>query len=138
MNLLAHLRAVAMITLATVVLIAGSNFLSLGAFGVHSILGVLALSVVLTVVAWVFYAIVAIAVMAALKLKTPGVLLSTIGGVIGGAAAIATIAAVSPSTILLSGVVAPIAYSAVNTGLVWLIGWLSGKLRKDLAFYPTR
>jgi hypothetical protein len=110
----------------------------LGAFGLTSLLGMVGMSLGLIVLAFAMYAVLLGGISFLLKLRKPGVLLITACGTLGGATAIYLIGWLVPGTVLLGGLVAAIPFAAVNTGLIWLVGWMSGSLRKDLTFLPQR
>lgn len=137
-KLLTYLRAPAVIAVSTFILIMGSNLLALGAFGVTSVVGAIGVSLALTVAAYVLFYCIAVAVCVPLRLSSPGTLLQTLFGIVTGSLAIWLVGLALPGTILLDGLLAAVPYAIANTALIWLLAAVSGNLRKDLTFLPTR
>jgi len=137
-SLTKNLRGPAVILAATCILIGGSNWLSLGAFGVTSVLGTIGLALGLTTIAFALFACVAIAVCVPLRLTKAGMLLQTAFGIISGSLAIWLVGMFVPGTILLSGLLAAVPYATANTAIIWLLGAVTGSLREGLTFLPKR
>jgi hypothetical protein len=114
---------------ATFVLIAGSNLLSLHAFGTTTLFSITALSVVLSVAALVLLTCVGAPVMDLLKLSGPGLLLQTVFGIISGSLALMLVGRVLPHAILIGGLSA-IPFATANTMLIWALSYLTGTLPK--------
>jgi hypothetical protein len=120
---------------ATVIFVVISTIL--GAFAFTSVIGLLGLSLGLFFLAVVLYAVILVIIERLFSLKKPGTLLMSVAGIAGGSLAIYLIGLLLPGTVLLGGLLAAIPYAAANTGLIWLVGWLTG-LRDDLTFLPQR
>lgn len=133
-----YMKAPMTILAATLILIAGSNQLALGAFGVTSLFGMIGAAAALTVGAYVAFIAIASVVCIPLGIKQPGVLLSTAFGTVAGALAIWVFGMLVPGAILLAGLFAALPFAFVNTVMVWLIAGVTGTLRQDLSFLPTR
>ena len=131
-------RPLAIIAVATCVLILGSNWLSLGAFGVTSISGIIGLALGLTALAQAIYVCVALAVCLPLRLTEAGMLLQTVFGIIAGSLAIWFIGMFVPGVVLLGGMLAAVPYAIANTGMIWLIAGITGSLREGLTLFPKR
>jgi hypothetical protein len=133
-KLLRFLPSFAKMTGATFVFVVCSTML--GAFGLTSLLGMVGMSLGLIVLAFAMYALLVAGIGILFKLQQVGVLLITVCGIVGGTVAIDLIGWLVPGTVLLGGLLAAIPYAAVNTGLIWLVGWMSGSVRKDMTFLP--
>lgn len=133
-----YLGAPAIIAVATFALICGSNLLSLGAFGVTSVLGMAGLLLALTVAVYPLFCLTAAAVCMPFSMQQPGMLLQTLFGVLSGTFAIWLVALVLPGTVLLSGLLAAVPYAAVNTAMIWLLAAVTGSLRQGLTILPKR
>ena len=123
---------------ATVIMITGSNLLSLGAFGVSSWLSIAALSFCLTMFAVAMFYMVSILGCLLLRVKAPGAVLQTFFGIIAGSLAIALLGLMLPRCILFGGdVLLAVPYATANTALIWVLGFVTSSVRKDLRLLPT-
>jgi hypothetical protein len=124
--------------IATCVLITGSNMLSLHAFGVNSIGGVLALAYVVSVAALVLFVPIGTPIIGMLKLSRPGIVLYTLFGIATGSLAIWLIGMFAPRLILIDGLLAAVPFATANTMIMWLICYLTGALKTKPNILPSR
>lgn len=129
-------RPLSVVAVATFLLVVVSGLLDLGAFGVASVVGTVGLSVVLAVAAFAVLAVVTIAFCLPLGIETPGVMLHTVFGIIAGTITLGLFGMIWPSLVML-GFVAAIPYAAVNTVLIWALGYGTGVTKRNLPFMPV-
>lgn len=123
------LRPLSIVAASTLVLIIASNLLDLGAFGVASLVGTVGLAVVLSVAAFAALAGVTFAVCLPLGIEAPGIVLHTVFGIIAGTVTLGLFGMLWPNLIMLS-FIAAIPYAAVNTVLIWALGFATGTTKK--------
>lgn len=129
-------RPLSIVAAATFVLVVVSGMLDLGAFGVASVVGTVGLSVVLAVVAFAVLAGITFAVCLPLGIEVPGMMLHTVFGVIAGSITLGLFGMIWPNLVML-GFVSAIPYAAVNTVLIWGLGYATGTTRRDLRLMPV-
>ncbi len=129
------LRPLSIVAASTLLLIAASNLLGLGAFGVSSVVGTVGLAVVLSVAAFAALAGVTLAVCLPLGIEAPGFILHTVFGVVAGTIALGLFGMAWPNLIML-GFIAAIPYAAVNTVLIWILGFATG-ITKNIPVMPV-
>ncbi len=134
--MLKFLRGLAIMALATMILIEGSQVLSLGLFDTTLAVAAL-LSISLTGAATLAFYGIAAAVCVPLNMR-PGILLQTVFGTIAGGIALLLAGFLVPAIVLLHGVTVCLACAFVNTMIIWFLGACFGIIRPDLKFLPHR
>lgn len=131
-------RPIALVAVATFILIGGDLTFSFGGFTVYSTLSMVGLAIVLTVIAWCAYMLLAVVICLPLKIQYPGVLLATALGVLAGSISLYLVSLLFPATAHLANIVLTVPYSFANTLLVWLIAYFSNSLKPGLTLYPIK
>lgn len=130
------LRPLSIVAAATFLLVVVSGLLDLGAFGVATVVGTVGLSVVLSVVAFAALAVVTFAVCLPLGIEAPGMVMHTIFGIVAGTVTLGLFGMIWPNLVML-GFVAAIPYAAVNTVLIWVLGFASGATKLNQPVMPV-
>lgn len=130
-------RSLGFTALASLIVIWGSELVSLQAFHV-GFFGGLVLAVVLAGLAWAFYIPIAIASVKLFSLKEPGILVFTAWGTISGALAIWLVGLFATDAVTVGNYLVALPYAFANTVMVWGVAYLFKSAGKDLKWLPER